>query len=69
VEGVKSFLNENGYTYPVLMDTTAGTADSYYITAFPTTFLIDKEGNIFGYVTGSMSEDTMRDVIRQALEK
>ena len=32
---VAAFLEENGYTYPALMDEQGGTAGSYYITAFP----------------------------------
>ena len=35
----------------------------YYISAFPTTFMIDREGKIFGYVTGSMSYETMEKII------
>ena len=50
------------------MDEEAGTAYSYYISAFPTTFMIDAEGNIFGYVTGAISEDFMRQIIDQTLE-
>ncbi|MBO4886888.1 MAG: redoxin domain-containing protein [Firmicutes bacterium] len=68
IEGIIEFLEENGYTYPVLMDEEAGTAYSYYISAFPTTFMIDAGGNIFGYVTGALSEDFMRQIIDQTLE-
>ena len=68
IQGIMDFLDKNGYTYPVLMDEEAGTAYSYYISAFPTTFMIDAEGNIFGYVTGAISEDFMRQIIDQTLE-
>ena len=66
--GVKAFLEENGYTYPVLMDPTGRSLSSYAITAFPTTFLITREGEILGYVPGMMTADVMADVIRQTLE-
>lgn len=69
IEGIKLFLEENGYTYPTLMDEEAETAYAYYISAFPTTFMIDAEGNIFGYVTGAISEDFMRQIIDQTLSK
>ena len=66
VEGVTAFLEENGYSFPVLMDTEVSLAQPYYITAFPTTFLIDPDGNVLGYVPGGMTKDIMEDVIAQA---
>ena len=66
IEGVKSFLEENGYTYPVLMDEGATLLLQYYITAYPTTFLINPEGNVLGYIPGSMTKDIMLDVIETA---
>ena len=67
-EGIKAFLQENGYTYPTVMDMDASLMYKYYITAFPTTFMIDQYGNVFGYVPGSMSKDIMEDIIRQTSE-
>lgn len=64
-EGVKAFLEANGYTYPTLMDSEASLANPYYITAFPTTYMIDPEGNIFGYVAGSISREVMDDIVKQ----
>ncbi|MBR5969184.1 MAG: TlpA family protein disulfide reductase [Lachnospiraceae bacterium] len=67
LDGVKAFLEENGYTYPVAMDMTGELFNTYYITAYPTTFMIDKNGSVFGYVQGSLTEDVMRDIIEQTL--
>lgn len=67
-EGIKAFLKENGYTYPVLMDTTGELFMQYGISSYPTTFMIDKEGNVFGYVSGQLSEDMMKSIIRQTIE-
>ena len=66
-EGIAAFMEENGYTYPVLMDEGATLQLPYYITAFPTTFLIDPDGNVLGYIPGGMTKDIMEDVIAQAL--
>ncbi|MCR5156074.1 MAG: redoxin domain-containing protein [Butyrivibrio sp.] len=66
-EGIAAFMEENGYTYPVLMDEGATLQLPYYITAFPTTFLIDPDGNVLGYIPGAMTKDIMEDVIDQAL--
>ena len=67
-EGVTAFLEENQYTYPVAMDPTGQILSDYGITAFPTTFMIDPEGNIFGYVPGAMTQEIMQSIIDQTLE-
>ena len=41
---------------------------AYGISSFPTTFMIDKEGNVFGYASGQLSEDMMRSIIRQTVK-
>ena len=66
--GIKAFLDESGYTYPTLMDTTGDLFSEYEISSFPTTFMIDREGNVFGYVSGALNEDMMKNIIEQTLE-
>lgn len=63
--GIQDFLSQNGYTFPTVFDTAGDVRDEYYISAFPTTFMIDKDGKIFGYVSGALDKETMRDIIRQ----
>ena len=65
---VTAFLNENGYTYPVLMDDTGELMRYYGISAIPTTFMIDADGNIYGYVAGAMSAEIMQSIIDQTLQ-
>ena len=67
-EEIADFMTENGYTYPVLMDTSGEMFTQYGISAIPTTFMIDKDGNVYGYVPGQMTEDIMRSIIDQTLE-
>jgi len=62
-EDIISFLNSNGYTFPVVFDESAEVITKYGISAFPTTYLIDKEGNIYGYIPGAMDKSTMRSII------
>ena len=57
--GVKNFLQEMGIKYPVLMDTTGEVFGKYQVYSLPTTFLIDKESKIYGYVTGGITRDVM----------
>ncbi len=69
VQGIKEFLDENDISFPVLMDESTSLAYSYYITAFPTTFIINPDGNVLGYIPGAMSRDIMENVIAQAKEQ
>lgn len=66
-EEVKQFLDDNGYTYPVLMDEGGDLFDKYGIQSFPTTFMITKEGKVFGYVSGQLSEEIMKNIIAQTI--
>lgn len=66
-EGVIAFLKENQYTFPVVFDETGEILAQYYISAFPTTFLINKEGNITGYAAGMLTKDIMKNAIEQTL--
>ena len=50
------------------MDTTGELFAAYGISAIPTTFMIDREGNVFGYVPGSMTEEVMHNIIDQTLD-
>ncbi len=67
-EEIADFLSENGYSYPVVMDTTREIVDTYGIMSYPTTFMIDKNGDVFGYASGSLNLDTMHSIIRQTIE-
>ena len=66
-EDIADFLNENGYTYPVVMDEGGLNAYLYGISAYPTTFMIDKDGNVYGYVTGQIPRAIMQDIIEQTM--
>jgi cytochrome c-type biogenesis protein len=68
IDEIKTFLEDNEYTFPTLFDETGEILKKYNISAFPTTFMIDKEGNIFGYVPGMMTKDIMVNIINQTLQ-
>ena len=65
---VIKFLDENGYTFPVVFDETGDILSQYQIGAFPTTFMINKEGNITGYVAGSLTKDIMKNMIQETIK-
>ena len=66
-EEIAAFLEENGYTYPVLMDTEWELFGQYGIYSFPTTFMIDREGNVYGYLSGQMTYEIMESIVSQTM--
>lgn len=64
-EDITAFLEENTYTYPTVMDTDGLMSYAYGVSAYPTTFMIDKEGNVFGYVSGQITKEIMQSIIEQ----
>lgn len=67
VEEIKEFLSENDYTFPVVMDETWEMFYWYGISAFPTTFMIDAEGNVYDYVQGAITGDIMESIVQQTM--
>ena len=66
--GIREFMEKNGYTYPVLMDKGGKLFESYGIRAIPTTYLIDRNGNILGRIQGALSGENMEKIVRQVLQ-
>ena len=66
-DGIKAFMNKNGYTYPVLMDKGGKLFEAYGIRAIPTTYLIDRNGNILGRVQGAISAENIERILQEIL--
>ena len=67
-EEIVTFLDDNSYTFPTVFDETGELSREYYISSFPTTFLIDKEGNYYGYAVTMLTRSQMDSAIQQTLE-
>lgn len=67
-EDVAAFLSDNGYTFPVVMDSYGLFSSLYGISAYPTTFMIDRDGNVFGYVQGALTGEIMESIVQQTME-
>ncbi|MDO4536899.1 MAG: cytochrome c biogenesis protein/redoxin [Coriobacteriales bacterium] len=63
---VTAFLEENGYSYPTVMDLTGDVFRGYGISAYPTTFAIDANGNVAVYYPGYMTREIMNELIARA---
>ncbi len=67
-EDIAAFLSENKYSFPVVMDEDGGVFAQYGIRAFPTTFLIDENGNLFGYIESALTGEIMEQFVQQTIE-
>ena len=65
-QGVIDFLDKNGYTFPTVFDEDGQVNYNYGITGLPTTYLINTEGNVYGYMPGAMDKQTMLQIIDMA---
>lgn len=62
-EGILNFIEENRLTFPVLFDETGEIFFQYNISSLPTTFMINEEGDVYGYAAGMLTKDMMNNII------
>ena len=62
-EDIKVFLVNNNYKFPVVFDEGGTMVIEYGINAFPSTFIINKDGYIDKYIPGEMDKETMKKLI------
>lgn len=67
VESVQSFLEENGYTFPVYFDTNEDAAQTYSVYSIPLTVFIRADGTVMDSHVGSMDETMLQSYITQLL--
>jgi thiol-disulfide isomerase/thioredoxin len=60
---VESFIDDNKYNFTILLDLDQNVGMKYNIAAIPTSFFIDKEGNIISTKAGSMTLEEMKNYI------
>jgi len=67
MEVAQSFIEEQGYTFPVYFDTTLEAGITYGASAIPITFFIDAEGYGVAYAQSAMSRETLQTGIDMLL--
>jgi thiol-disulfide isomerase/thioredoxin len=55
---VAPFVQKEGYTFPIYLDERGAAAMMYGIQSIPTTFIVDKQGNIAAAAIGAREWDT-----------
>lgn len=63
-EEIVNFLSENNYTFPVVMDFGGELVYKYDIVGFPSTFIINGDGEIVHKVVGAMNKESMQKLIQ-----
>ncbi len=59
VEKAKKYIEDKGFEFPVFFDTEMEAVINYNITGFPSTYLLDKDGNLVAYRSGMMDLETL----------
>lgn len=67
---VAAFIEEHGLSFPVLLDSTGRTTSSYAVRGLPTSYLIDRRGNLIGMKVGFhlWDEPEILDTFERLLE-
>jgi len=66
-KSAEAFIAENEYTFPVYFDVQQSGANAYTVFSIPTTYFIDKDGNIATYAQGKLDMESLQkgiDMIR-----
>lgn len=67
-EGAHKFIEEKGYTFPVVFDEEGEVSDKFSITGIPTTYIINKEGIIISVIKAPLDEESIKREIEKAME-
>lgn len=66
LEIAKTYVQEQGFAFPVFYDTQLEAAMAYGVQSLPTTFFIDEEGYLIAWAKGAISRETLEEGIALA---
>lgn len=64
----KEYIEKEGYRFDVFFDTKQEAVSSYYVTGFPSTYFIDKNGELVTYGSGMLDMATLEKGIEMITE-
>jgi thiol-disulfide isomerase/thioredoxin len=65
-DSARAFVRKHGWTFPVLADTSGTAGENYGVTALPTSFVLDPQGEIVDTFRGPQSEARLRQALLEA---
>lgn len=63
MDDAKNYIAEQGFTFPVLFDTTGEAGYVYQATSLPTTYFLDARGRLVTYAVGALSAESLEQGI------
>lgn len=63
IDQIKKFIETGNYTFPTVFDKTGDYFENFKIRAYPTTFIIGKDGEIKTAIPGAMNKEQMKKLI------
>lgn len=64
----KAYVEEKGFDFDLFFDTDGSAADAYGVSSYPTTVLIDKDGNYIAKQSGMLTKDVLEQGIKMITE-
>lgn len=64
----KEYIAQEGFKFDVFFDTELDAVNAYYVTGFPSTFFIDKTGDLVTYSSGMLDLETLEKGIQMITE-
>ncbi|MBI2914950.1 MAG: redoxin domain-containing protein [Firmicutes bacterium] len=64
---VRTFMDENGYRFPVPMDTKGAVTERYLVRSIPTSIVIDKRGIVRARHLGPLTLEGMEQLLARAI--
>lgn len=68
LDSASSFIDKQGYTFPVYYDTSIGAAMAYGVSSIPVTYFIDANGDLVAYCRGALDAATLQKGIDMIYE-
>lgn len=59
MSSAQEYVKNQGFDFDVFYDTELEAVNAYYVSSFPTTFFIDKDGNLVTYANGMLDLETL----------
>lgn len=67
-EEIIVWLEENGYTFPVLFDDVGALMRTYGINGFPSNFFVKPDGEFYGYAPGYLDSSTLEKIFSDLIK-
>ena len=66
-KAAKDFISKLDVSYQVLLDTDGAVARKYGVIGLPTTFMIDRNGNLYNRILGESTPEVFEKIVRELL--